>query len=150
MIENFEVLKSQLEEFAEIVNSFKSESVQLRVVELVFEKYVHQAKPLVEKERPKKPGAVVKKGIKETKQADKGKKSQIKTGRPGPGAIVKRLTDEGFFREKRTVSEIIQHCKANMAFTYKTSELSVGLMRALRNGDLQRDKNENNQFEYYE
>lgn len=36
MIKNFEIVKKQLSELAGIVNSFKSEAVQLRIVELIF------------------------------------------------------------------------------------------------------------------
>jgi hypothetical protein len=35
MIENFETVKSQLRELSEIVNSFKSEAVQLKIIELI-------------------------------------------------------------------------------------------------------------------
>ena len=36
MIKNFETVKEQLGELAGVVNSFKSEAVQLRIVELIF------------------------------------------------------------------------------------------------------------------
>ena len=36
MIKNFEEIKTQLKDLSEIVNSFKSEAVQLKIVELVF------------------------------------------------------------------------------------------------------------------
>jgi hypothetical protein len=36
MIQNFDLLKQQLSELSPIINSFKSETVQLRVIELVF------------------------------------------------------------------------------------------------------------------
>ena len=37
MIKNFDVIKEQLKELAGVINSFKSEAVQLRLIELVFE-----------------------------------------------------------------------------------------------------------------
>ena len=37
MIRNFDVIKDQLKELAGVINSFKSEAVQLRLIELVFE-----------------------------------------------------------------------------------------------------------------
>jgi molybdenum cofactor biosynthesis enzyme MoaA len=37
MIRNFALIKAQLRELAEVINAFKSETVQLRLIELVFE-----------------------------------------------------------------------------------------------------------------
>ena len=36
MIKNFEEIKSQLKDLSEVINRFKSEAVQLRIVEFVF------------------------------------------------------------------------------------------------------------------
>ena len=36
MIKNFDEIKEQLKELSGVINSFKSEAVQLRIVELVF------------------------------------------------------------------------------------------------------------------
>lgn len=43
MIKNFEELKKQLEELSTVINSFKSESVQLRIVELIFQSEINES-----------------------------------------------------------------------------------------------------------
>lgn len=45
MIQNFDLLKQQLSELSPIINSFKSETVQLRVIELVFAQAVGTINP---------------------------------------------------------------------------------------------------------
>ena len=50
MIKNFEEIKEQLRELSEIVNSFTSEAVQLRIVELVFGENINSEKVVSEDE----------------------------------------------------------------------------------------------------
>lgn len=45
MIKNFDETKRQLAELATVLNSFKSEAVQLRIIELVLQGGVHPANP---------------------------------------------------------------------------------------------------------
>jgi hypothetical protein len=52
MFKDFENTKKQLSELADIVNKFKSESVQLKLLELLFDKKPH-ALDETEKEKPK-------------------------------------------------------------------------------------------------
>jgi hypothetical protein len=51
-MKNFDQIKDQLKELAEIVNGFKSEAVQLRIVELVFDRPLSEPKNQVVDPKP--------------------------------------------------------------------------------------------------
>ena len=104
-------------------------------------------------------GQVAKKPTKKASTKRKVAKSQSKKkptpsarkstySRPGPTAMINDLLDEGFFDIPRTIGEIIEYCKESLAFTFKSTDLSPTLNRALRSGKLQRKKNKEGQFEY--
>ena len=148
MIKNFEETKSQLKELAGVINSFKSEAVQLRLLELVF----GAGEVPTEKEKPKNPAPTRKrkprtksKGTTSDETSKTGNRSSTRLG--GAGAL-NRLIDEGFFKNGRTLAEIIQHCEENMARKFKQTDLSGILSRYTRDQKLTRAKNENGQYEY--
>jgi hypothetical protein len=150
MIKDFESIKKQLQELAGVINGFKSEAVQLKVVELLFQRMG------IKQEDPPKPGEEKgEKGLKRKKKrassgAEKRQKQPrvSKSGRPGPGAMIKLLITDGFFKKPRTVQDIITHCRSKSAYTYTNAEISVALLRALRSKTLKRQENAENQFEY--
>ncbi len=74
--------------------------------------------------------------------------SKKSNGRPGPGEIIKRLAGDGFFDSPKTADKIIEHCRENLAYTYKMTDLSPSLTRATRSKLLTRSKDENGQYEY--
>jgi hypothetical protein len=151
MIKNFTEVKSQLEELAPVINSFQSEAVQLKIIELIFSGEIQKhTSQLGEEEMP---AALIpeKKRSRKKKSPDKEstqKRVPKQVGRPGPGAIIDRLITDGLFNEKKLISDIIHHCKINLAYTYKATELSTALGRAIRSGKLKREKNQEGQFEY--
>lgn len=154
MIKDFDVMKQQLRDLAGVLNDFKSEAVQLRVVEFLFQQMgiesqdIEGRKGAAEKQK-KDVIRKSKSGIKEKEKKARAKRVS-KGGRPGPGAIISQLIAEGFFKKPKLVQDIITHCQSKSGYSYKTSELSVGLVRAVRNKALQRRTNAQNQFEYFE
>ena len=152
MIENFDIVKKQLKELAAVINEFKSEAVQIRVLELLFQKI--GLEPTNEEENGDDKDKRRKKKKKIEKKSPKGKEKKTrakrvsKGGRPGPGTILNELIEKEFFKKPRVVQDIINHCKSKTGYTYKTSELSVGLIRAIRNQSLKRNKNDQKQWEY--
>jgi hypothetical protein len=154
MIKDFDIMKQQLRDLAGILNDFKSEAVQLRVVEFLFQQlgiepqHIEGRKGAAEKQK-KDVIRKSKSGIKEKEKKARAKRVS-KGGRPGPGAIISQLIAEGFFKKPKLVQDIITHCQSKSGYSYKTSELSVGLVRAVRNKALQRRTNAQNQFEYFE
>lgn len=157
MIKDFDTVKKQLQELSGVINGFKSEAVQLKVVELLFQRMGVETADAESDTTPAKSSEATpsrrqprkKKTLTKAKE-DSGRKPRATGGRPGPGAMVSKLIAEGFFKTPKKTQEIINHCKSVHAYTYNTSELSVALTRALRSGSLKRMKNEQNQFEYSE
>ena len=153
MIDNFDHVKKQLKELAAVINEFKSEAVQIRVVEFLFQQMG------LEPANTGKSGDEGDKVRKKKKSAGSGPKSEKKKtstkrvskgGRPGPGTMLNTLIEKEFFKKPRVVQDIINHCKSKTGYTYKTGELSVGLIRAIRNQSLKRSKNDQKQWEYYQ
>jgi len=157
MIKDFDTVKKQLQDLSGVINGFKSEAVQLKVVELLFQRMGiktedEQGDPAPstsEGGTPPKRRSNKKKAVAEPKEKT-GRKPRATSGRPGPGTIVKQLIGEGFFKKPKTTQDIIDHCKSVHAYTYNINELSVAMTRALRSKSLNRKKNEQNQFEYSE
>jgi hypothetical protein len=157
MIQNFEQLKQQLSELSPIVNSFKSETVQLRVIELVFAQAAgiqESSQTAAATFKPASPPAAKARKRKASKaQATKSENSEAKPvrskgGRPGPGAIVEQLIGEGFFNKGKTPNDVVIHCRDDKVLTYNGTEISVSLARAVKSQKLKREKDGNGQFLY--
>ncbi len=152
-MKNFDRIKGQMTELSTIVNAFKSEAVQLRVIELIFgddllEDEEAKDKPTIAariKARGRKPRkAVLAKGNTDSQG------HQRPTRNPGRGgrAILAKLYQEGFFKKPRTIREIVDHADTNLATKLKQSDFSGSLARYVRDGKLTRSKNAENQYEY--
>jgi hypothetical protein len=153
MIKNFSKIKEQLIELSEVLNSFKSETVQVRLVELLFGEQgskdeMDDVKPIVRRSRSEKP----QQEVEAKKTAAKTKKIRRKRSndRPGPSVILKQLTESDYFSERRTISDIVAYCADTLKFNYKSTDLSGTLARLVKEEVLKREKNpETNQFEYF-
>lgn len=153
MIKNLEEMKQQLRELSEIVNAFKSEAVQLRVLELLLEGNVstpgHDAHRHVT-DAPSR-ATKTKRGTTAAKSREgKAGANSNRTGRKlGGKALLSRLYEEGFFNgTQRTIGAIVSHGDSNLATKVKQSDLSGPLAQYVRDGKLRRSKNAENQYEY--
>lgn len=154
MFKDFETTKKQLAELSEIVNKFKSEAVQLRLLELLFNASPPEIDPpAAATEKPKRKtrakrrasaGASAKGPSAPTGES----KATKKTATFGPGTVLNKLYDDGFFSSAKTISDICQHADANLARKIKPNEISGKLARMVRNGELAREKNSENQYAY--
>ena len=149
MLENFTGMKKELAELATVLNAFKSEAVQLRILEVLFgaesesrEVGLHTS----EKARTQ---------VRKTKVAKREKKIPEGTTKKGRGtsgsgavAALGQFVTGGFFSKPRTINDIIVDCKHNKARDYKANEFSGKLARLVRSGELSRKKNPDNQYEY--
>ncbi|MDT8068211.1 MAG: hypothetical protein ROO76_08590 [Terriglobia bacterium] len=144
--------KEQLLELAEVLNKFASEAVQLRVLELVFaeENTSHEEPRRGSLSVTKRPHRIVRR--KQESQPDtEGKKWTEKKKRgtgSGAPATLTQLVEGTFFDSPRTINDIIEYSKHNLARTFKANEFSGKLARLVRNGALTREKNAENQYEY--
>jgi hypothetical protein len=155
MIEDFELIKQQLHELSPVLNSFKSEAVQLRLIELIFsqEVSVSSEKQKGTEESNSRPTRKKKRSPTKAAPATDADKPDVKhtrgkSGRPGPGAIVDKLLAEGFFNVGKTPNEVVLHCKDEKVLTYNGTEISVSLARAVKSQKLKREKDANGQFLY--
>ncbi|AOY89463.1 hypothetical protein BKP64_15525 [Marinobacter salinus] len=150
MIKNFEEIKLQLMELSDIVNSFKSEAVQLRIVELVFgmEAEHEQDDQDETPEKPRKKTARRKRAAKKPEEDTPKKTSSKKANGQGAVATLTKLVDDGFFKEPKSIGNIVEHCDHNLARKFKANEFSGKLGRLVREGTLTRTKNSENQYEY--
>jgi hypothetical protein len=142
MSKHIEKLKKQLVEVAEVVNSFQSEAVQVRIIDRLLD-------VMIESEKADADGFEIfsKKG---RKIRSDDENSTI-PGRKKPGAtkILNQLLSTDFFDTQRSISSIAQYCKDQFDSDFKTSELSGILLKLANENKLRRERsNENNRFEY--
>ncbi|QEC75568.1 hypothetical protein [Mucilaginibacter ginsenosidivorax] len=142
MSKHIEKLKKQLVEVAEVVNSFQSEAVQVRIIDRLLD-------VMIESERADADGSEIfsKKGRKLRPDDE----NAANTGRKKPGAtkILNQLLSTDFFDEQRSISSIANYCKEQFDSDFKTSELSGILLKLANENKLRRERsNENNRFEY--
>jgi len=150
MIQNFDNVKKQLGELAGLINSFKSEAVQLRIIELIFGGSFEARH---DDERDGEAVGLKKKSPRrKTKRKARGAKKGGAKRKPSSGtgaaATLNQLAEGDFFNTPRTINDIIQHCKENLARGFKANEFSGKLARMVRSGELTRQKNADNQYEY--
>lgn len=149
MIKDFKKIKVQLMELSEVINSFKSETVQVRLVELILgvpeaapaepESQIVE-KPIVRRGRKPKLEVVAQPKIRRTRSKD----------RPGPSIILNRLVGENYFDERRTIGDVVSYCMDTFKYQYKSTDLSGTLARFVKEETLKREKNaDTNQFEYF-
>jgi hypothetical protein len=149
-IENLAEMKKELTDLASVLNTFKSEAVQLRLLEFILgEVPVASNRPEQKdpkpsaKRRRKQPNPSADK----TADASSPKKKKAASG-PGAVATVAQLLEGDFFKKPRVSNDIIKHCKDNLARTFKANEFSGKLGQLVRTNQLTRAKNADNQYEY--
>lgn len=140
MNKQMEKLKKQLAEISEVVNTFKSEAVQVKIAEKLFD-------VLIDADR--------------FEDGDYGKRTQRFRGdgesingvpsrkKPGATRILNQLLATDFFNVPRSISAIANYCKENYDSDFKTSELSGILLKLINEDKLRREKSrDNNRFDY--
>lgn len=142
MSKHIEKLKKQLLEISEVVNSFKSEAVQVRIVDRLLD-------AIVESEKGDAEGTDVfsKRGRKI--RTDDDENSSLSRKKPGATKILNQLLSTDFFNVRHSISAIADYCKENYDSDFKTSELSGILLKLAKENKLRRERsNDNNRFEY--
>jgi hypothetical protein len=143
MSKHIEKLKKQLVEISEVVNSFRSEAVQVRVVDRLLDVMIE-----IEKGDTDTAEIFSKKSY---KSRENGESYSPLRGVKKPGAtkVLNQLLSSDFFNTRRSISSIADYCKENFDSDFKTSELSGILLKLANEGKLRRERsNENNRFEY--
>ncbi|WP_454801846.1 hypothetical protein [Mucilaginibacter phyllosphaerae] len=143
MNRQIEKLKKQLTEIAEVVNSFQSEAVQVRVVDRLLDE-------IMETERGDTEGTETfnKRG---RRPARENEVNEFTQGRKKLGAtkVLNQLLTSDYFKTPHSISSIADYCKEKFDSDFKTSELSGILLKLAKENRLRRERsNENNRFEY--
>ncbi len=147
MSKHIEKLKKQLIEISEVVNSFRSEAVQVRVVDKLLE-------ALLESEKTDGEGVELftKRGYRQRAESENGvylNGSSRLGKKPGATKVLNQLLSTDFFDVPHSISSIAEYCKENFDSEFKTSELSGILLKLANENKLRRERsNENNRFEY--
>lgn len=104
-------------------------------------------RPPGRKARKKKSSASAPKKKSDT-QGESPKRRSSVAGRPSPKQLLESLLLAGFFDSAQTIGSVIAHIKSRRGHTYKATDLSPAFLRLLRDGQLTREKNATNQYEY--
>lgn len=154
MIKDFEQVKKQLMDLSQAVNAFKSEAVQLRIVELLFKSASidgeasndDQSQTDVQGKKTKKRR---KKKFSPVAPSSSNKKPTKTKSGGGATDVLRQLVTDGYFKNPKQIGEIVDHCKVKLAKSFKANELSPGLLKLVREKVLDRDKDkETSQFKY--
>ena len=150
MIDNFAEVKKQLLELSEVVNKFKSEAVQLRIVDLVLGSPSNEAASSERRTGSEKTQASTKPRPKKKPKSQNKEKAPKKSRASGMGAVaaLSDLVDGDFFDKPKTINDIVTHCDEKLARRFKSNEFSGKLGRLTRDGVLDRKKNSDGQYEY--
>jgi len=139
-------LQKKIRALADTVNVFKSEAVQLRVINLLLAEAGIEggggraaAAPHV----PAKRGQAAPAAKKPAKKA--GRKA---AAQPGAYAMISNLFDRGYFKSGRTLSAVVDRLRTVTGHEYKANECSPALLRFFRDRKLKRKKNVKGQYEY--
>lgn len=157
MIKDFDTVRTQLRELAEVINAFKSEAVQLRIIDLVIGGAPLAGKlEILPPANPDEQTALKSRSRKRARKTTKLDSTDAipKTtrapskGRPGGRATLETLVTDGFFKSPKAIGQIVEHCDTSLAMKYKQSDFSGPLMRLVREKRLTRKKNPDGQYEY--
>ncbi len=152
MLKDFIKTKNQLKELATVLNSFKSEAVQLKIIELLLQNPSDETEHLGQAEKIIKASAGLKKrGRPRKEEAPISVKIAPKRTRRkiGPTQVLRLLMNEKFFNSKRAIGDIVKYSNDKMKLPLKSNDFSGILMNYIRLNKLKREKNpETGQFEY--
>jgi len=144
MSKHIEKLKKQLTEISEVVNAFKSEAVQLKIVEKLLDVIIDS-----EKGESDSIELLTKKGPKQRLEYENGNGVAYSRKKPGATKILNQLLSSDFFYTPRSIASIANYCKDNFDSDFKTSELSGILLKLANENKLRRERSQdNNRFEY--
>ncbi|MDO3644519.1 MAG: hypothetical protein ACTHMI_11230 [Mucilaginibacter sp.] len=143
MSKHIEKLKKQLVEISEVVNSFQSEAVQVRVVDRLLDAMIEAERVELENS-----DLHLKKAFKLRENGESH--TQMRNGKkPGATKVLNQLLATDFFETRHTIASIADYCKENFDSDFKTSELSGILLKLSNENKLKRERSqENNRFEY--
>ena len=153
MIKNFNEVKKQITEIADLINKFKSEAVQVKILELMFKGVEIQPDDEQTDTESGEPRSIARRRRRKVTTSSASKKplgQKRPVTRPkgrSAKATLEQFIQAGFFNQKRTIGNVVEHCET-AAQNFKANELSGPLRRLVRENKLVRSKNAEGQYEY--
>jgi len=161
MQKQFQELKRQLAELSETINKFESEAVQLRIIELIFDQ-ARSGQGFFEtssEEYEAGPGRVRRSEGSAAKTrgstassdapAARGRSRGAIPSASGAVSALSNLVQGNYFKEKRTIGDIVKQCQDEFGVRYKSNAFSGPLSRYAKKGVLKREKNEEGNYVYF-
>lgn len=154
MNKSLEEIKQQFAEFAEVLNLFKSEVVQVKVIEKLLDEYFGSGKlnaqPAYERSAGYEKTGRRGRPRKEELSSEQLEENNRNNRALGATKVLTQLFEGGYFNEKRQIGDIIRYSWEKLSSDVKATEVSGLLLRFVKEGKLDRDKNpDNNRFEYF-
>lgn len=120
-------LQKKLKAIADTVNSFKSEAVQLRVVEVllgqlgVTDSSIPGASEATRTRRKRRqPKKAESPGVEKLKR-----KAARAPGSPGAFAMISQLLTDDFFKSPKTIGSVVEHCKPRGGITTRLANVHL-------------------------
>lgn len=146
-------LKKDLGQLAGVLNQFKSEAVQVKLLDQFLAGSVPtlSASPAVVSAAPaparrgRPPGS----GAKKEAAPKAAKTPGRKRSKVGATGALHQLMDSGFFKAHRTIADVTEACKNKLGLEIAVTNLSGPLMRFVAEKKLVRAKNKDEKYEYW-
>ena len=151
-------LKKDLSQLATVLNQFKSEAVQVKLLEQFLSAPAGPASPAapdtasaapVARRRGRPPGSGKKPAAPKEPKAPKAPKAPRKPGRIGATTALQKLAESGFFKTRRSIADVTATTKAKLGTDIPVTNFSGPLARFVEEKKLQRAKNKDGRFEYW-
>jgi hypothetical protein len=150
-------LKKDLSQLAGLLNQFKSESVQVKLLDRFLSGVGSVVHPVVAavsapfaapKRRGRPPGSGKKKAAK-TPAPTAGRPGRRKRSKMGATGALHKLIESGFFKAHRSIADVTNACKNKLGLEIAVTNLSGPLMRFVSEKKLVRAKNKDDKYEYW-
>jgi hypothetical protein len=139
---NSETLKAVLEE-ASALTSFLPEGIRQIAFSKAFDVLVEH------REIPEQPRLRAASKRVPAKPYLRGPRRSSRTHRVGPKFALGQLLDDGYFATRRGLPEIQAYLRDSHGHDYGSNELSISLLRLIREGRLNRERDSGGQYEYW-
>jgi hypothetical protein len=150
MFLNLDPIKSDLTKLAGILNQFKSELVQTKLVEMFFSGAgVVPAPAEAPRRKGRPPGSGKAKAAAAAATAPKPAGKRRARGKMGATGALNALIKSGYFKTRRTIADVVDACESKVGVPIKVTNLSGPLARFVQEGRLQRAKNKEDKYEYW-
>jgi hypothetical protein len=150
-------LKKELGHLAGLLNQFKSEAVQVKLLDRFLSGVGAVVQPVVTavsapfaapKRRGRPPGSGKKKAAKAPAPAS-GRPGRRKRSKMGATGALHKLIESGFFKAHRSIADVTNACKSKLGLDIAVTNLSGPLMRFVSEKKLVRAKNKDEKYEYW-